>query len=253
MNAEISRTEKSSDRCEVMPDMSIKENIIEIQEEIAAAAARAGRDPSEITLIAVSKTKPNEMIREAAECGMTEFGENKPQELAAKFPEFEKDNVHWHLIGNLQKNKVRHIIDKAYLIHSVDSYELAAEINKRAAAIDKIQNILIQVNISGEETKSGVAPKDAAELCRSISELGNVRIMGLMTISVRDYTYEQNKALFSKLRDLAEDIRALSLSGVEMKELSMGMTHDFGAAIESGATMVRVGTAIFGARDYGVI
>lgn len=253
MNAEISRTEKSSDRCEVIPDMSIKENIREIQEQIAAAAEKAGRSASEITLIAVSKTKPNEMIREAVKCGMTELGENKPQELAAKFPEFESDNVHWHLIGNLQKNKVRHIIDKAYLIHSVDSFELAAEINKRAAAIDKVQNILIQVNISGEETKSGVAPEDAAELCRRISGLENVCIKGLMTISVRDYAYEQNKTLFARLKDLAEDIRALSLSRVEMKELSMGMTHDFEAAIEAGATMIRVGTAIFGARDYGAV
>lgn len=240
------RTERLSDR------MSIEENIAEIRGRLSKAAEAAGRNPGEITLIAVSKTKPNEMIREAIDCGMQDFGENKPQELAAKQPVFEQNGVRWHLIGNLQKNKVKHIIDKAYLIHSVDSLGLAEEINKRAAAIGKIQDILIQVNISGEETKSGVAEGDAPELCRRISELENVRIKGLMTISVKDYSHEQNKELFLRLAGLAKNIASLELSGVEMKELSMGMTHDFEAAIEAGATMIRVGTAIFGQRDYGL-
>ena len=233
--------------------MSIGENITAIRQRLSEAAEAAGRKSDEITLIAVSKTKPNEMIREAIDCGMQDFGENKPQELAAKYPVFEQEEIRWHLIGNLQKNKVKHIIDKAYLIHSVDSLSLAEEIDKRASKIGKIQNILIQVNISGEETKSGVAEYDAAELCRKISELENVRIKGLMTISVKDYTHEQNKELFLKLAELAKKIDALGLSGVEMKELSMGMTHDFEAAIEAGATMIRVGTAIFGQRDYGLV
>lgn len=227
--------------------MNIADNIKLIQSKIAAAAEKSGRDLSEIKLIAVSKTKPVSLIKEAVECGMADLGENKPQELFAKFPEFENKQVRWHLIGNLQKNKVRHIIDKAYLIHSVDSFELAKEINKRAAAIDKIQNVLIQVNISGEATKSGVSATEALELCKRISELKNIKINGLMTISVRDYTYEQNKDLFCSLAELANDIK---VSGVDMTELSMGMTHDFEAAIEAGATMIRVGTAIFGKRDY---
>lgn len=230
--------------------MCVEKNIKSMQEKIVKAAESVSRDVSEIKLIAVSKTKPIELIAEAVNCGIREFGENKPQEIAAKYPYFEKDNVKWHLIGNLQKNKVKHIIDKVWLIHSVDSLGLAEEINKRAAAIGKIQNILIQVNISGEETKSGVAPENAEELCRQISELKNVRIKGFMTISVKDYTYDQNKALFEGLRDLANKIGSLNIEGVETEELSMGMTHDFDAAIVAGATMIRVGTAIFGARDY---
>ncbi len=251
MNAEILKMVKLSDDGEAK--MSIADNIRVIQEKIAAAADLSGRDLSAIKLVAVSKTKPVSMIEEALNCGMTDFGENKPQELAAKFSEFENRQIRWHQIGTLQKNKVRHIIDKAYLIHSVDSFELAAEINKRAAAKDKIQNILIQVNVSGEETKSGVSVKDSTELCKRISELENVAVKGLMTISVRDYTYEQNKKLFMELSHLADKIGALNIDGVEMQELSMGMTHDFEAAIEAGSTIIRVGTAIFGERDYSAL
>lgn len=232
--------------------MSIAENIKAVQNQIKETALRCGRNPAEIELIAVSKTKPIPMLQEAAECGILDFGENKPQELAAKYPEFESVGIRWHLIGNLQKNKVRHIIDKAYLIHSVDSFELALEINKRAAAIKKIQNILIQVNISGEESKSGAAPAEAAALCRKISELPNVKIQGLMTISVRGLDHDGNRQIFSGLKDLSHEIAELDIPNVSMKELSMGMTHDFPAAIEAGATFVRVGTAIFGERDYGV-
>ncbi|MBQ3573262.1 MAG: YggS family pyridoxal phosphate-dependent enzyme, partial [Clostridia bacterium] len=163
-------------------------------------------------------------------------------------PEFEGDDINWHLIGQLQKNKVRHIIDKVCLIHSVDSFDLALEINKRAAAIGKIQDILIQVNISGEESKSGAIPDDVPLLCEKISELENVRIKGLMTISVRDFSYEQNYELFSQLRALAQDIKNMGIKNVDMQELSMGMTHDYEAAIAAGATIIRVGTAIFGER-----
>ncbi len=233
--------------------MSIADNIKAIQSKISAAAEKSGRDASEIKLIAVSKTKPIEMIREALSFGMIDFGENKPQELALKVNELCSEKIKWHQIGNLQRNKVRHIIDKAYLIHSVDSTELAAEINKRAAAIDKIQDILIQVNISGEATKSGVSAEGAAELCKAAGELENIRIKGLMTISVRDYTYEQNKTLFLRLKELSDNIALLGLEGVEMKELSMGMTYDFESAVEAGSTMIRVGTAIFGERDYSAL
>lgn len=231
--------------------MSVSENLIKVREKINETARRAGRNSGDVTLIAVSKTKPVSLIKEAVAAGAADLGENKPQEITAKYPEFEGDNVRWHMIGHLQKNKVRHIIDKVELIHSVDSVELAEEINKRAAAIDKIQKILIQVNVTGEDSKSGISPQDTEELCRRISELDNVRIMGLMTISVNGYTYEENKKVFESLAGLAARIDDMHIKNVSMKELSMGMTHDFDAAIAAGATMVRVGTAVFGERDYG--
>ncbi|MBD9010282.1 MAG: YggS family pyridoxal phosphate-dependent enzyme [Clostridiales bacterium] len=231
--------------------MSVAENLAEIRSRIDELARSAGRNPEEVKLIAVSKTKPVSLIKEAVAAGALDLGENKPQEIVSKYPEFEGDSVRWHMIGHLQKNKVRHIIDKAELIHSVDSLALAEEINKRAEAIGKIQKILIQVNVTGEDSKSGVSPGDAAELCREISKLNNVRIMGLMTISVSGYTYEENKSVFDSLAVLAARIDDMKIDNVSMKELSMGMTHDFDAAIAAGATMVRVGTAIFGARDYG--
>lgn len=231
--------------------MSVAENLAEIRSRIDELARSAGRNPEEVKLIAVSKTKPVSLIKEAVAAGALDLGENKPQEIVSKYPEFEGDSVRWHMIGHLQKNKVRHIIDKAELIHSVDSLALAEEINKRAEAIGKIQKILIQVNVTGEDSKSGVSPDDAAELCREISKLNNVRIMGLMTISVSGYTYEENKSVFDSLAVLAARIDDMKIDNVSMKELSMGMTHDFDASIAAGATMVRVGTAIFGARDYG--
>lgn len=231
--------------------MSVAENLAEIRSRIDELARSAGRNPGDVKLIAVSKTKPVPLIKEAVAAGALDLGENKPQEIVLKYPEFEGDNVRWHMIGHLQKNKVRHIIDKAELIHSVDSLALAEEINKRAEAIGKIQKILIQVNVTGEDSKSGVSPDDTAELCREISRLNNVRIMGLMTISVSGYTYEENKRVFDSLAALAAGIDGMKIDNVSMKELSMGMSHDFDAAIAAGATMVRVGTAIFGARDYG--
>ena len=231
--------------------MSVAENLAEIRSRIDELARSAGRNPEEVKLIAVSKTKPVPLIKEAVAAGALDLGENKPQEIVLKYPEFEGDNVRWHMIGHLQKNKVRHIIDKAELIHSVDSLALAEEINKRAEAIGKIQKILIQVNVTGEDSKSGVSPDDTAGLCREISRLNNVRIMGLMTISVSGYTYEENKRVFDSLAALAARIDGMKIDNVSMKELSMGMSHDFDAAIAAGATMVRVGTAIFGARDYG--
>ena len=227
--------------------MAIKENLKTVRERINNAAKKAGRCPDEIKLIAVSKTKPLDMIFEAASCGVLDFGENRPQELAEKFGKVE--NARWHLIGQLQKNKVKYIIDKAELIHSVDSLGLAEEIEKRAAKINKIQNILIQVNVSGEETKSGIAPEEAEMLIRKISEMPHIRIKGLMTISVAGFDHNENKKIFAGLRELAKEIDRLQINNVSMGELSMGMTHDFEAAIEAGATMVRVGRGIFGTRN----
>lgn len=232
-----------------MRNMSIEENIKLVQDNIRKAAENAGRDPRAVKLLAVTKTKPIEMLKEAEAYGMCDFGENRPQEIVAKHKQFQDGNIKWHLIGQLQKNKVRHIIDKVSLIHSVDSYELALEINKRAAAINKVQDILLQVNITGEESKSGIAKNEAESLCRRIAELKNVSIKGLMTISVLGMTYEENYRVFSQLKELADEIKKLGIDGVVMEELSMGMTHDMDAAIAAGATIVRVGTAIFGARD----
>ena len=228
--------------------MGIRENLKTVQDAICRAAVKAGRDPAQIKLIAVSKTKPLSMVQEAVDCGMLEFGENRPQELAEKAMQL--PNLRWHQIGQLQKNKVRHIIDKVALIHSVDTLSLAQEIEKRASAIGKIQDILVQVNVSGEETKSGVSCQDAKNLCQGISETcPHIRILGLMTISVRGMSEEENFAVFSRLKALAQEIETMHLARVSMRELSMGMTHDFEPAIRAGATMIRVGTGIFGARD----
>ena len=214
--------------------MSIADNIARVRAEIASAAARSGRKPEDIRLIAVSKTKPISMIKEAVGCGALDLGENKPQELDEKFPSFEGSGVRWHMIGHLQKNKVRRII------------------NKRAFAADKLQDILIQVNVSGEDSKFGVRLEEASELCKRISELASVRIKGLMTISMRGLDHDGNRDIFLRLAQLADGIGRENIHNVSMKELSMGMTHDFEAAIEAGATMIRVGTAIFGERNYNV-
>lgn len=230
--------------------MEIEKNLAAIRQEIAQAAEKAGRCPEDVKLIAVSKTKPVSMIHQAVACGMKDFGENRPQELAEKFPQV--PGVRWHQIGQLQRNKVKYIIDKVSLIHSVDTLALAEEIEKRAAAIDKVQDILVQVNVTGEESKSGVSPEETANLCRDISRLPHVKICGLMTISVAGLTDEENYQVFSRLKNLAEEIDSLAIPGVAMKELSMGMSHDFQAAIRAGATMVRVGSSIFGERNYQI-
>lgn len=222
--------------------MNIRDNIEAVRENILSAADRSGRDASEIKLLAVSKTKPVELIREAVDAGIADLGENKVQELTAKYDEIK--NVNWHLIGHLQKNKVKYIAGKTALIHSVDSFELAAEINKRSAAIENVQDVLIQVNVSGEESKFGIRPDELKELLARMSELEYVKVKGLMTISVNGYTPDENRRVFSELKKLADEN--------SLKELSMGMTHDYIEAIESGATIVRVGTGIFGKRDYSV-
>ncbi len=227
--------------------MEVFENIKAINKRIDEICKKCERSRNDITLIAVTKTKPIELLREAQQAGEINFGENRPQEIVKKYPEFE--GIKWHLIGQLQKNKVKHIIDKVELIHSVDSLSLALEIDKRAKQINKIQDILIQVNITKEESKSGVYPDEAEALVREIAGLENVRIKGLMTISRKEFDFEDNKEVFCALRELSQKIGELNIKNVSMKELSMGMTHDFAEAIESGATMIRIGTAIFGARN----
>ncbi len=226
--------------------MSVYENIENVRRKISDAARKAGRSESEITLIGVSKTKPVDLIKEATACGILDLGENRVQEVLEKFDKIE--NVRWHLIGHLQKNKVKYIVDKTVLIHSVESFELAKEIDKQAKKLGKIQDILIQVNVSGEESKFGVSPNDTISLCEEISSLENVRIKGLMTMAPMGSVESELRFVFGGLRKLSNEIRNENIEKVEMQHLSMGMSGDYEIAIEKGATMVRVGTGIFGTR-----
>lgn len=231
----------------------LKDNLETVEENIRQACARAGRAREEVQLVAVSKTKPAEMAEEIYQCGQRDFGENKVQELVAKEEVLPKD-IRWHLIGHLQKNKVKYIVDKVCLIHSVDSEELARTIEKEAVkhGLDHPVPILIEVNVAGEETKFGISCEETLPLVRKIAELPHVQIRGLMTIAPFVENPEDNRDVFRKLRQLSVDIAAENIDNVSMNVLSMGMTNDYKVAIEEGATIVRVGTAIFGARDYTV-
>lgn len=225
----------------------IIQNLQIVKDKISEKCAEAGRDSSEIKLIAVSKNFGIEDINEAYNAGVRDFGENKAQELEGKFEEL-GDKITWHFIGNLQKNKVKYVVKSAEFIHSVTSLSLAEEIDKRAEKLNKSQKILIQVKTSDEETKSGVTnEKEVIDLVLACKELVNVSPVGLMTIA----PFTDNKNLirqsFSYLRNLKEKLKA---QGLSLKELSMGMTSDFEIAIEEGATMLRIGSAIFGQRDY---
>lgn len=229
--------------------MEVEKRLLHLNEQIAKAAHACGRNPEEIRLIAVSKTKPISMVMEAYQYGIRDFGENRVQELVEKQEEAPAD-IRWHLVGHLQKNKVKYLLDKAELIHSLDSIALAHEIEKRAAAIEKIQNVLIQVNITGETSKFGVSAAELMDFCQTVSQFDHICVKGLMTISVKEYTMEQNRIVFEKLHQQFEEVKKRNFDHFDMQELSMGMTHDFPAAIAAGATMIRVGTAIFGERVY---
>ena len=230
--------------------MSIKENIDAVNERIAAAAQKSGRKRDDILLLAVSKTVDIPRMREALSAGLSEFGENKPQEINRKY--YELENVKWHQIGHLQTNKVKYIIDKVCLIHSLDSLKLAEEISKRAKAADVIMDVLIEINIAGEESKHGVAPDMAEELAVEASKLDNIRVKGLMTVAPFVENSEENRVYFSAMRKLFVDIREKNYNNIDMRYLSMGMTNDYDIAIEEGANIVRIGTGIFGARDYSI-
>ena len=227
----------------------IKENLANVRKNIEDACKKVGRDVSEVTLITVSKTKPLSDLRIAYEEGSRDFGENKVQELVSKIDEMPSD-VKWHLIGHLQRNKVKYIAGKVAMIHSVDSYRLAEEINVQAKKNSCVIPILIEINIAGEDTKFGIKPEEAEELIREISELENVKVSGLMTIAPNVANPEENRAYFKAMKDLFVDISSKNIDNVEMKVLSMGMTNNYTVAVEEGATMIRVGTGIFGARDY---
>ena len=213
------------------------------------ACVKSERDMNDVTLIAVSKTKPLPMLQEAYECGIRDFGENKVQELMEKIPAM-PDDIRWHMIGHLQRNKVKYIVDKVYLIHSVDSLRLAEEISKEACKKNVCVNILVEVNVAEEDTKFGTTCEDAIALVENISRLPNLKIHGLMTIAPNVENEEENRIYFNRLKQLSVDIRSKNIDNVYMDVLSMGMTGDYQIAVEEGSTYVRVGTGIFGSRIY---
>ena len=226
----------------------IKDNISTIRQGIADSCKSSGRDTDDVTLIAVSKFKPLSDLREAYDEGIRDFGENRVQELVDKYEEMPKD-CRFHMIGHLQKNKVKYLIGKVVLIHSVDNYELASVIQKESAKAGVITDILIEVNVAKEDTKFGCMAEDALSLVKSISEFPNVRIKGLMTIAPYVENAEENRQYFVALRQLSIDIERQNIDNVSMDILSMGMTCDYKVAVTEGASMVRVGTAIFGERN----
>ncbi len=227
----------------------IRENLESVRKRIETACEKAGRSRNEVTLIAVSKTKPLDMLKEAYQGGARDFGENKVQELIDKIPEMPSD-VRWHMIGHLQRNKVKYIVDKVYMIHSVDSLRLAEEISREAVKKQVMVRILIEVNVAGEESKFGVSASEAVSLAEEIAKLPGIRIEGLMTIAPYVENAEENRLYFRKLKQLSVDIEGKNIDNVNMNVLSMGMTGDYSVAVEEGATCVRVGTGIFGQRDY---
>lgn len=229
----------------------VSENLEKVRENCKAACMKAGRSEEDMTLIAVSKTKPVSMLEEAYAAGCRDFGENKVQELVDKYEVLPKD-IRWHMIGHLQRNKVKYIVDKAYLIHGVDSFRLAEEISKEALKKNVTASILIEVNAALEETKFGVSPEETEELVRQIAKLPGIQVKGLMTIAPYVDDPEENRQYFALLRQLSVDIASKNIDNVCMNVLSMGMTGDYAVAIEEGATYVRVGTGIFGERQYAI-
>lgn len=228
--------------------MTINERIEEVKQNIKHACAVSGRNPDEVTLVGASKTKSAEIINEALENGLSVIGENRVQELTEKYPDI-KCGAHIHLIGHLQTNKVKYIIDKVELIHSVDSEHLAKEISRCAEKIGIIMNVLIQVNISGEESKSGIAPEMLDSLLEYIDTLNNIKVLGLMTIPpLENESLTESRRIFRELKKIFDNEKSKTYKNTSMEILSMGMTNDYTAAVEEGATMVRVGRAIFGNR-----
>ncbi len=229
----------------------LRENLHDIQKRVRLACQRSGRNPDEVTLIAVSKTKPVSMIQEIISEQVFDFGENKPQELRDKYELLPKD-LRWHMIGHLQRNKVKYIIDKACLIHSVDSVRLAETINQEAEKHGIVMPVLVEVNIAKEPSKFGLMPEETLDFIREVSHFTHIKVNGLMTIAPFVENPEDNRFYFQNLKKLYVDIKEKNIDNVNMCILSMGMTGDFEVAIEEGATMVRVGTGIFGERNYQI-
>ena len=227
----------------------ITENLEQVRKNIEEACRAVNRDPGEVTLISVSKTKPVSMLQEAYDAGSRDFGENKVQEIMDKYPQLPSD-IRWHMIGHLQRNKVKYIVDKVALIHSVDSLRLAETIENEAAKHNVTVPILIEVNVAQEESKFGLKTEEVLSLVESVAALPHINIKGLMTIAPYVEDPEENRGIFSQLKKLSVDIAAKNINNVNMSVLSMGMTGDYQVAVQEGATMVRVGTGIFGERDY---
>ncbi len=229
----------------------IKKNIDVLESRIQAACDRSGRKRDEVTLIAVSKMNPIDAVLLANDCGLTVFGENKVQEMCGKMDETDRA-LEWHLIGHLQTNKVKYIVGRVAMIHSVDSVKLALEIEKESAKKNLIMPILLEMNVANEESKFGLSADELLDTVNQISGMKHIKLCGLMTVAPYTEDPESNRKYFKKLKDLSVDINSKNIDNVNMSVLSMGMTGDFEVAIEEGATHIRVGTGIFGARDYKI-
>jgi len=229
----------------------IAESVEKIRERSDRACLKSGRNASDVTLLAVAKTFPAERIAEVVSCGVRDIGENYVQELLAKREALTDAGIRWHFIGHLQSNKVKYIASWIHLIHAVDSTRLAEEINRKAESAGRIIDVLLEVNSTGEESKFGVSPSDVEGLVRSVEHCGNIRVYGLMTMSLFLPDPEGSRPYYRSMRKLRERLSQLDQKNVEMKHLSMGMTGDFEVAIEEGATIVRIGTALFGKRKPG--
>lgn len=224
--------------------MSIESNLKEIRENIEDACRRSGRNPEEVTILAVTKTIDAERINEAVALGLCDLGENRVQELLSKY-DLVKGDVRWHLIGHLQSNKVKYIADKVCMIHSVESVSLAREIERQCAKIDKVMDILVEVNVSGEESKSGIRPEEVADFVAEISKLSHIRVKGLMTMAPFEAKNDELHQIFSDLYKISVDISSKKLDNVIMECLSMGMSGDYEIAVEEKSTIVRIGTGLF--------
>ena len=229
----------------------LRENLQEVEQRIADACRRAGRKREEVTLIAVSKTKPAEMLKEAYDLGVRVFGENKVQELTEKY-DLLPDDIRWHMIGHLQTNKVKYLIGKTELIHSVDSLKLAKVIEKESEKKECITDILVEVNVAEEESKFGLKMEEVIPFIENAAQFPHINVRGLMTIAPFVENPEKNRTIFADLHKLYVDIKEKNIDNDTVSILSMGMTNDYEVAIEEGATMVRIGTGIFGARNYSI-
>ena len=227
----------------------LKDNYAAVLDKIKKACNQVGRDTEDVTLIAVSKTKPVEMLQEVYDAGCRDFGENKVQEILDKYDKL-PDDIRWHMIGHLQTNKVKYIVDKVYMIHSVDSLKLAQEISKEALKKNVTVNVLLEVNVAKEESKFGIMSEEVLSFYKDVVDLPGLKVCGLMTIAPYVEDSEENRQYFVKLKQLIVDMQREKTDNIIVGELSMGMTGDYEVAVEEGATFVRVGTGIFGERNY---
>ncbi|MGN0327795.1 MAG: YggS family pyridoxal phosphate-dependent enzyme [Lachnospira sp.] len=227
----------------------LKDNLLEVENNIKKSCEKSGRNINDVCLVAVSKTKPNDMLMEVYDCQIRDFGENYVQEMVDKVDSLPKD-INWHMIGHLQRNKVKYVVGRACMIHSVDSLRLAEAINIEAEKKDIVQDILVEVNVAGEENKFGLKIDEVEDFVKQISSLKRIRVRGLMTSAPYVLNPEENRTYFRQLKQLCVDINRKNIDNINMDVLSMGMTNDYCVAVEEGATHVRVGTAIFGERDY---